>query len=193
MLFRMLPAGAEQLHFGLGCMQFIPKQERLQNLTISQYCDMLDQSLRSISSISDISIGGFADHGQEFSGKVDILHKGGYLWPASDLRLQLSVHIPFRVQDELGEGFIAIDTKTEDFSLLLSLAYYSPVAIVFVGSEEGASGSTGVYILKKFLEKSLNDAPGSRVTLDIQGPSHLSMRTSLWCRNQLVPQMTINP
>jgi hypothetical protein len=171
MLPPALLADAKQLHFGLGCMQFIPKQQRIEGLTIRQYCGLIDQSLRCIPSISDIEIDGPIDDEMEFSGKVGTLREGGYLWPGSGLEVRLSVHIPFRVQDELLQGRVSAATKTEDFGLLLKFEYYSPIAIVSIGSTQGARGSQGVYVLREFLEKSLHDTHACNLLLDIEGPS----------------------
>lgn len=159
------------LFFGLGCIQFIPKQKKFDRLTIGEFCDMLDRSLWAIPAIGDVSIIGPFEKHLYVSGEIKTLREGGYLWPSSGLEVIVPLHIPYRVQEDVTGDFFG-GTKTEDFKLQIRYEYHSPVAIVSSATNaKGTVGSQCLFVVKKFLEKALSENPSSDLLLDIEGPS----------------------
>jgi hypothetical protein len=155
---------------GLGCMQFLPTASPDQ-LTIAEYCTNLDKFLRSINAVGHLNVDlGFVKDAF-WSGTLPLLENNECIWPGTGLEIQMRLHIPFRVQEELRSGLSA-DAGSEDFLVSITHRYYSPISVITpMCNDRGIRGSDAVYLVRKFLERIIKEKPSADFFLDYLGPS----------------------
>lgn len=164
---------AKGIGFGLGCIQFVPKAEWVESLSVAQYLSDLEDSLRSLHAVSEVEAENRSDLTSEnIHGKLPLIRDGcGCLFPDAILRIRVKLHIPHRIQDEIREG-MQIATNTEDFVLRIYQEYSSSVAVIEALSPSATmDGADCVYLIREFLSKAMDESDSCRMRLDFLGPS----------------------
>lgn len=163
--------------FGIGCYHFGIGKSLPYDFSVSDYLEKLEETLRSISNIDNISINAddiFSQPSCRIEDEPLTIDDGpGYFPHLNDLRIEFDIYIPFRVQNELvpWEHYLP-STYAEKFHITLLDSYHFPVTFVeCLDAPEDCSPSEAVIIVRKFLEREIEKNNSDFIRFESLGPS----------------------
>ncbi|HWR75691.1 MAG TPA: hypothetical protein VN283_00600 [Thiobacillus sp.] len=164
----------KQRVFGVGCFHFGYRQQVPFQFRTERYIEALSAALKSLPSVNKLSI----DHDENLKQEYHVesatatLNSGeGYFPVVSFLRINLSIYIPFRVQEEVLESTGGGSIGTENFSILMLETYYGPVTFIeCLNAPVECSPTDAVRLLRMYLKREFKKIEGP-ITFEYLGPS----------------------
>lgn len=156
--------------FGVGCFHFTYVNTD-QGTTTRAWANLVKETLLSIPSVSDVSIdcGDDPDLAWEpdASGEDSDDAYGDFYPNPIGVRLSFAVTIPRRLHSSLFEG---LGKQSERFEVVTEYGYEAPVTFIYALDVVGQRGSSGVVLVREFLEKELRQRTDELI-LRTLGPS----------------------
>lgn len=160
--------------FGVGCFHFGYEPQLPFYFKTARYIEALTAALKSLPSVNKLSI----IHNETFNNEYQVeiatptLNSGeGYFPVVTFLRINLSIYIPFRVQEEILESIGLERVDTENFSILMLDTYYGPVTFIeCLNAPVEGSPSVAVVLLREYLKREFTKIEGP-ITFESLGPS----------------------
>jgi hypothetical protein len=169
-------------HFGIGCLQFRPKDDLARFDSFNDYVSALDSSLRQIAAIqsleitSDNTIENFSDG---LPAPFPLLSDSEYPTLSGStgviLEIKLRLAIPDRTQKQILDIFESARWKAFGvIDVFLSYQFDMPITVIYldgVTHENESSPSNGVVLVREFLKTELESNSNCKFTIDVMGPS----------------------
>jgi hypothetical protein len=173
------PTPLLQFGFGVGCAQFVPKNINEEFKSFDDYIAKLKLSLNEIAAIKDVKIqanNNLRNFSQGLPRPFPRLNDGEFSFLCGgtgvELGILLQLSIPTRTQRSILRR--EDDANWSGFSeifVFINSEYSCPIMIVRGDGDTALAPSEAVLIVRKFLEKELDDNTNCKFLLDTIGPS----------------------
>jgi hypothetical protein len=169
---------SETIRFGIGCFHFGISRATPFSFKGDLYIQQLRQTLEACPSVANVKIAGptdLMDYSQLVEDPPELIGHGRNYFPCAildGLNIEFSIHIPFRVQENLIATPVSrLETFTEDFLVIINYGYHNPVAFIvpLEPQKEHSRGSQAVQIVREFLSRELK--PNYTIRFEVLGPS----------------------
>lgn len=165
------------LSFGVGCFGFGVKKKPPFQLKGAEYVSQLQSTLERISTASNIVIeaeNNFKDISHKVENKIPVMDEGYGFFPspAMDLKISFEIYIPTRIQKQLHDVTEFTRQPCEKYRVSIRNTYHFPVT--FIEQLENIPKnppSSGVVVVRKFLEKQLDEIDSKFIRFESLGPS----------------------
>lgn len=165
--------------FGVGCVQFRPKETSQIFSSFDNFIDSLKDSLGQIAAIKDVTIesdssmGNFDD---EIESPFPLLADGDFPLFSGQFGVTLEIKLRLSIPDRTQRSILEIKNKNwrpfGDILIFISHEYTLPIIIVYLDSLDDVSdASSCVVLVRKFLESEMNNNKNCKFSLDYLGPT----------------------
>jgi len=165
------------LSFGIGCFGFGVKKSPPFQLRGVEYLSQLQSALEKIPTVSEIEIEAgydFKDIVDEVKDEIPELDEsyGFFPPPGTDLEISFELYIPARIQTQLYSPIEFETQPCEKFRVTVRNSYYFPLTFVeLLEDKTEYLPSSGVVVVRKFLEKQFEEIGSEFIRFESLGPS----------------------
>ena len=164
-----------RIPFGIGCWDFGIQKTGSFRMTLDEFVAELRQRLEIVQALNNLEIEASGDdvidnivdesNLTEVRGEK-VLMGHGLLW-----HVRFDLYIPFRIQEDITETGIQLDTKTEKFRVHMHYPFHRPVCFVELLDDDGAEHpSSAMRLVRDYLEMEL-EFRKTNVVFDFVGPT----------------------